>query len=1061
MQSLRLRTKLDTYYQEVQGIIVSRQHPVTGLLPASTAVNTHGDYRDAWVRDNVYSILAVWGLALAYRALDDDGGRGFELERRTVKLMRGLLRSMMQQAQKVERFKLTRHPQDALHAKYDTESGNVAVGDLEWGHLQIDATSIYLLMLAQMISSGLDLIWTEDEVNFIQNLTYYIERAYRTPDFGIWERGAKSNQGDVELNSSSIGMAMAALEALAGFNLFGARGSQSSVVHVSPDNIAQANLTLTSMLPRESHTKEIDAALLSIVGYPGLVVHDETLRDKVRSQIVKKLEGRYGLKRFLRDGHQTELEDEGRLYYEPAELKRFEHIESEWPLFYTYLYLDAIFRGDDAAITHYEGALKSVLVEQNGFELLPELYYVPENAIAAEKANPGSQERVPNDNVPLVWAQSLYLLAKMMRDGVLRPGDIDPLGRRHHKLPRKPVVQLVFLAEDAALQAELKSHGVHTETLDDIAPIKAYLPQDIAAAHGEVGRNDRLGLTGRAARALKSLTTSRVYKLRDETVVCLASFFVQQEFFLAYDLEFLLSRFKSELVYLHLNWAQAGRPTVTVLLTRNLLEVEHNAFYAFMKKVEAGKVGSVPVRQARLVELLPTAAVERVNDLHDLVIPQFPIEDLLFKARALAAPGAQEPLAGGDELAIEIADDPKPLLQRLATSSNLYEEIELLAALCKLESLDSRVNVRQQELTLRELVEEVYEQAGRLRLWAVVRRAAGLLGKVDGDLSLAVGAILVRQKNIQVGRAYSDESLISHPIPEHELLDRINRFCRDDVRDRVLTQELLLYLSLLIRAKPELFRELLTIRVGQLITLLASEIAREDSLTASEGYERLMHLAPSEVQARLKHVIAQWGDIEDLPQRLEHLDAEASGSTLDWSPDLDLEAPSSPVGGWLIWRQHHGIIDRRPPNFYADVWNIFKHTPALVIGDHLERRNRMDASVVLSDMTAGERAFALWLEHLLNKIQSPEYRQLNIEALGALSSFLGQNPSLTINGELALDALLGHAVRLVYLQRQPEHEATYNDHKAQAWEGFYSSAPAVTSAAVVSALKDLLTLRAA
>ena len=98
--------------------------------------------RDAWVRDNVYSILAVWGLSLAYRALEDGGGRGYELEHRTVHLMRGLLRSMMAQASKVEAFKYSRDPKDALHAKYDTETGASVVGDGAWGHLQIDATSL-------------------------------------------------------------------------------------------------------------------------------------------------------------------------------------------------------------------------------------------------------------------------------------------------------------------------------------------------------------------------------------------------------------------------------------------------------------------------------------------------------------------------------------------------------------------------------------------------------------------------------------------------------------------------------------------------------------------------------------------------------------------------------------------------------------------------------------------------------------------------------------------------------------------------------------------------------
>ena len=166
----------------------------------------------------------------------------------------------------------------------------------------------------------------------------------------------------------------------------------------------------------------------------------------------------------------------------------------------------------------------------------------------------------------------------MMRDGVLLPSDIDPLGRRRHRPPHQPVVQLVFLAEDAALQAELAAHGVLTETPDDIAPVVVQLPHDIAVAYGEVGSNARLGLTGRSALALKSLTTSRFYKLRGRTAVCLASFFMQQEFFLAYDLDFVVRRFESELAYLHRNWTQVGRPTVTVLLTRNFMDADRTAF---------------------------------------------------------------------------------------------------------------------------------------------------------------------------------------------------------------------------------------------------------------------------------------------------------------------------------------------------------------------------------------------------------------------------------------------------------------------------------------------------
>ncbi len=55
------------------------------------------------------------------------------------------------------------------------------VGDHEWGHLQIDAISIYLLILAQMTASGLQIIFSLDEVAFVQNLVFFIESAYCTP----------------------------------------------------------------------------------------------------------------------------------------------------------------------------------------------------------------------------------------------------------------------------------------------------------------------------------------------------------------------------------------------------------------------------------------------------------------------------------------------------------------------------------------------------------------------------------------------------------------------------------------------------------------------------------------------------------------------------------------------------------------------------------------------------------------------------------------------------------------------------------------------------------------
>lgn len=99
-----------------------------------------------------------------------------ELEHAVVKLMRGILFSMMRQAPKVEKFKKTQNILDSLHAKYNTKTGATVVGDNEWGHLQIDATSFFLVALADMTTSGFSIVYTQDEVDFIQNLVFYIER---------------------------------------------------------------------------------------------------------------------------------------------------------------------------------------------------------------------------------------------------------------------------------------------------------------------------------------------------------------------------------------------------------------------------------------------------------------------------------------------------------------------------------------------------------------------------------------------------------------------------------------------------------------------------------------------------------------------------------------------------------------------------------------------------------------------------------------------------------------------------------------------------------------------
>ncbi|MGE5659800.1 MAG: glycoside hydrolase family 15 protein [Actinomycetota bacterium] len=1057
------RARLDYYYHQIKSIILKRQNPISGLLPASTAITAHGDYTDAWVRDNVYSILAVWGLALAYRKIDSDRGRTFELEHSAIKLMRGLLFAMMRQANKVEQFKKTQSPLDALHAKYNTQTGDIVVGDDQWGHLQLDATSIFLLILAQMTASGLYIIFTIDEVNFVQNLVYYIGRTYRTPDYGIWERGNKINRGNAELNASSVGLAKAALEAMNGLDLFGIRGSQASVIHVLPDEIARARITLESLLPRESSSKEVDAAVLSVIGFPAFAVEDRELVDRTRNKIVEKLQGKYGCKRFLRDGHQTVLEDSHRLHYEPTELKEFEHIECEWPLFFTYLLLDGIFQGNEQQVQEYQERLASLLVEREGYKLLPELYYVPSHLIAAEKLNPRTQPRLPNENIPLVWAQSLYFLGQLLSEKLIAIGDIDPLGRHlcigcH----REPLVQIALLAEDEELQTELATYGIATQTPKQVEPIQVRQAKELSDAYAQLGRNDALGLTGRPVRRLRSLTTSRVFRIRGETVVFLPSFLDQQEFYLTFDYHFLGAQIKSELAYIHRHWSQLGRPTMTLMLTHTMLETGREVLLELMKEFRSGECSNVPVKLGTLHQLMLTSGTERIDFLHDFDFSLAPVKGAVQVRYYLSYnPEKTRPLNHAQEFSLECETNIKLLLTSLRGSENLYEQIELLHTLFRLKGLnfDTGFGGVREAVTVADLLNEVYlkaTQSSPIKIyWAVVRHVAGLLNKVDISLSDAVTDILVRGKLVAVGKAYSEDSVISRPKSYTEIMDKIRHFCGEDIRDRVLTQEILIYLGLLIKAEPKLFKGLLTLRVSYFILLLTTELARELELSQNEAYEQLMQLSPFEMKTRLRQVLTGYEGMNQVLMQQESLHVKQSEKEIEWVVLPISQESETPLGGWRQQRQRSGALNRVPKDFYPSVWELMRHCKGLIIGDKLERRNRLDSEIILSEMTPGEKNFALQVEHLLNKIVAPEYRQVNIEALMELAAIAQRNPELQIAEYIVLDVLIGHAVRLGWLEKHPQRTAQYDRDKAAAWQAFYDTSPYVCASHILQAFRFL------
>ncbi|WP_150046252.1 glycoside hydrolase family 15 protein [Methylomonas rhizoryzae] len=1056
---------LDEYYRQVQGIILNRQDWITGLLPASTAITTHGNYTDAWVRDNVYSILAAWGLALAYRKAEARADRRYELEQSVVKLMRGLLTSMMKQADKVEKFKHSQDPLDALHAKYDTHSGNVVVGDREWGHLQLDATSLFLLMLAQMTESGLRIVFSLDEVNFVQNLVHYVSRTYRTPDYGIWERGNKMNHGIAELNASSIGMAKAALEAMANFNLFGKDGGQSAIVHVVSDDIARTRITLEALLPRESISKEVDAAVLSVTGFPAFAVDDPELRQRTQAAIVEKLQGRYGCKRFLLDGHQTVLEDHKRLHYEPNELKQFADIECEWPLFFCYLLLNGLFNGDTHSAADYRRKLEALRVEDRGQWLLPELYWVPADAVEAEKTDPHSQTRQPNENVPLVWAQSLFILGCLVQDGFLDLADIDPLGRHRQRHSRHPArVQIALLAEDAEVQNELAALGIASQTRAEIAPIQVREASELAAAYTQVGRNDRMRLSGRPLRQLRTLSTSKLYELAGERLLFLPQFVSQKGFYLAMDNQLLIQRLRLELAYVARHWDKPGLPLMVIDVKHNMLAGDsRQVLLDFIQQLQSGDLQGTPIQLESLSAAAPQVYQEKIGYLHDFKFsaavwrePERPFANVLP-----ANPELLEAVSCLQLTQWELADDAL-LLDELRRNGNLCAQLEVLNLLVQRHGLEFACGLGNdfgQAATVCDLLEEVYSRAADRHVWKVIRRCASLLGKYDINLEQSATDILVRQHGLTVGRAYSGKATLRRPADSWQILEIIRAFNPGEGSQQILIQELILYLGMLIKLNHALFADMHTIRVGHILQLI---IARQKRLakceSLDEAFEAIMALPPHAVLQLLRATLEDYANSETQLGRMETL--QTDGSRCDLSSARFPESINPKHVGdaedWYAWREQQGNFGRENEEFFGGVWLLLHRCKGLMLGEKYNSNRRIDSETLLAQMTPGEQSFKLHINHVLNKIQAPVYRQLTVEALRALAFIMKNNPDLRIDDVLVTDILIGHAVRIAWLQAHPDYQNKYEDNVSLAWQAFYQLPPHAVANAILDALVHLL-----
>ncbi|CAH8604610.1 unnamed protein product [Schistosoma rodhaini] len=372
---------------------------------------------------------------------------------------------------------------------------------------------------------------------------------------------------------------------------------------------------------------------------------------------------------------------------------------------------------------------------------------------------------------------------------------------------------------------------------------------------------------------------------------------------------------------------------------------------------------------------------------------------------------------------------PDQLVKRLRCTDNLAEQVEILGRLHQLRGLDWNTGIDPtQPATVRSLLKEVYERATQTTSWFLLRYTAGLLGKRADSLAKSLADILVLQKQVTVGLPPEPrEKVIDAPLSPDQLCDLIQEACGEDSLMTILTQEILIYLSMFARTQPQKMENILRLRIGLIIQMMAAELARGLGLTVEDSLYALFSMRPIDTK-RLLHNLLSGEDMrmvktstnqtyhrrstaqpiklmnttltnqDNLQATLDTISGSVKKRSTAARP-LIISRKQSIVTGvtteaenenyqtdsrslWSRRRKIDGALNRAPPGFYKRVYITLTHMQGLSIGNLTLSHN------LTKEMTMGEHKFALTVEHVCTMVSTPEYRQLIIETIHVLGSLM-------------------------------------------------------------------------
>jgi phosphorylase kinase alpha/beta subunit len=266
----------------------------------------------------------------------------------------------------------------------------------EWGHHQLDIFGLFLFKTGDLMKQGFPIIRSVEQIQVVKDILSYLWTARwdSEPDFGMWEEGP-------ELHSSSIGAVLAGLTMWHDHGFYDYKYKNrvdiSSIIPVSERFLEDGARALSTLLPRESASRPYDFSQLSLL-WPYNILKDQwALQEEILENIEKNLVRENGVARYPGD------------WYFNANRESPLGNEAEWPIGLCWLSI-AYSKLLQQAVR--VGASKQTIDRylERAREHLEHVERIatPDGRIA-ELFTGGKS----NHNLPLGWAQSLYIVAKL------------------------------------------------------------------------------------------------------------------------------------------------------------------------------------------------------------------------------------------------------------------------------------------------------------------------------------------------------------------------------------------------------------------------------------------------------------------------------------------------------------------------------------------------------------------------------------------------------------------------------------------------------------------------